>query len=283
MDERADRERAFHDERYADDPRVRLAPAYRAARAARDAYRDRVAAAGAGGDALEVGCGAGGAARVLGPVARSLIGIDVSPVALDAARAQVAARSAGWSARIDFMEMDAESLSFPDGTFDLVCGRGILHHVDAARLAAEAARVLRPGGRAVFLEPLGHNPFGNLFRRLTPRLRSEDEHPLLEADLESLHDAYAEVRVERYALLTPLAIPLLRWRAGLRLVAMLERADRWLFARSAWARRWAWIAVIEARTGGLPDGPAQHDGDHPARGASLTQGVAGGSGQVVGA
>jgi len=247
MGERADRERAFHDERYADDPRVRLAPAYRAAGAARDAYRDRVAAAGAGGDALEVGCGAGGAARVLGPVARSLIGIDVSPVALDAARAYVAARSAGWPARIEFRQMDAESLSFPDGTFDLVCGGGILHHVDAVRVAAEAARVLRPGGRAVFLEPLGHNPFVNLFRRLTPRLRSEDEHPLLEADLDALREVFGGVQVERFALLTPLAIPLLRWRAGLRLVAMLERADRWLFARSSWARRWAWIVVVEAR------------------------------------
>jgi hypothetical protein len=99
----------------------------------------------------------------------------------------------------------------------------------------------------VFLEPLGHNPFVNLFRRLTPRLRSEDEHPLLEADLDALREVFRDVRVDRFALLTPLAIPLLRWRFGSRLVALLERADRWLFARSARARRWAWIVVIDGR------------------------------------
>jgi len=46
---------------------------------------------------------------------------------------------------------DAESLPFPDASFDLVLGHAVLHHLPDLRCAfAEFRRVLRPGGRIVF-------------------------------------------------------------------------------------------------------------------------------------
>jgi ubiquinone/menaquinone biosynthesis C-methylase UbiE len=46
---------------------------------------------------------------------------------------------------------DAESLPFADGSFDLVLGHAVLHHLpDLDRAFAEFWRVLRPGGRIVF-------------------------------------------------------------------------------------------------------------------------------------
>jgi SAM-dependent methyltransferase len=46
---------------------------------------------------------------------------------------------------------DAESLPFPDRSFDLVLGHAVLHHLpDLERAFAEFHRVLRPGGRIVF-------------------------------------------------------------------------------------------------------------------------------------
>ncbi len=243
MDDRIDRERDFHDHRYADDPRVRLGAVYRAAIAAQQHYLDLAAELGTGADVLELGCGGGVISRTLGPVARSVVGIDLSPVAVDQARASAAEPGAD----VDFRVMDAESLTFGDDSFDLVCGSGILHHVDLERALSQIVRVLRPGGSALFLEPLGHNPLINAFRRVTPRLRSVDEHPLLEADLEALSGPFGDVVVGRFALLTPLAAPLMRWRAGERLSGWLERADRWLLARSALARRWAWMVVIVVR------------------------------------
>jgi hypothetical protein len=44
-------------------------------------------------------------------------------------------------------------------------------------------KILQPKGKAIFIEPLGHNFLINLYRRLTPNIRSADEHPLLAKDL----------------------------------------------------------------------------------------------------
>lgn len=50
--------------------------------------------------------------------------------------------------------------SYPDDTFDLVFGQAALHHLahDTSGLATQMLRVLKPGGRLIFIfEPLGHN------------------------------------------------------------------------------------------------------------------------------
>ncbi len=87
--------------------------------------------------------------------------------------------------------MDAENLKFNDHTFDLVYGSGILHHLSIEKAIVEIKRVLKKDGRAIFYEPLGHNIFINIFRLLTPSLRSEDEHPLLIKDLELIKRTFS--------------------------------------------------------------------------------------------
>jgi SAM-dependent methyltransferase len=53
--------------------------------------------------------------------------------------------------RVRAARADAESLPFPDESFDLVLGHAVLHHLpDLRRAFAEFFRVLRPGGRIVF-------------------------------------------------------------------------------------------------------------------------------------
>lgn len=80
--------------------------------------------------------------------------------------------------RHTFRLMDAHHLAFPDHTFDIVFGTGILHHLDLETAAGEIARVLKDDGEMVFLEPLGRNPIGKLVRWLTPGARTPDERPL---------------------------------------------------------------------------------------------------------
>jgi SAM-dependent methyltransferase len=85
-----------------------------------------------------------------------------------------------------FHLMDAHALGFADGSFDVVFGNAILHHLDFHRALDEIERVLAPGGGLLFLEPLDLNPVGWAVRALTPRARTEDERPFRFAELREL-------------------------------------------------------------------------------------------------
>lgn len=71
--------------------------------------------------------------------------------------------------------MDAAQLSYDDEYFDCVLGVAALHHViKYSGVSRELYRVLKPGGRAIFVENLGHNPLIQLGRRLTMKRLPQD-------------------------------------------------------------------------------------------------------------
>ena len=80
-------------------------------------------------------------------------GFDLSPALLAVGRA-VAARE---GLDIDFREMPAERLEYPDNSFDLVVARDILHHVEIPATLAEIRRVSRPGARLLVNEVYTHS------------------------------------------------------------------------------------------------------------------------------
>jgi ubiquinone/menaquinone biosynthesis C-methylase UbiE len=96
---------------------------------------------------LEIGCGTGNLsvrAKLAHP-SISMIGSDPDPLALK--RAQ---RKASRLSGIRFERGYAQRLPYADGEFDRVLSSMMLHHLDSdakAAAAAEAFRVLRPGGR----------------------------------------------------------------------------------------------------------------------------------------
>lgn len=104
----------------------------------------------ASGDVLELGCGGG---INLGLYDRSrvnsLAGIDPSPELMDRARAS--ARDKGFT--VDFRAGYGENMPFADASFDTVLTTFTLCSVtDPVAVAQEMRRVLRPGGRILFLE-----------------------------------------------------------------------------------------------------------------------------------
>jgi len=107
----------------------------------------------------------------------SITGLDISETGIAKARA-----SFGDIAK--FYAGDAHAMPFPDASFDLVVGRSILHHLDLEVALKEICRVLRPSGKAVFVEPLRDNPGAKILRALTPRARTADEKPLTCADIQ---------------------------------------------------------------------------------------------------
>jgi SAM-dependent methyltransferase len=148
---------------------------------------------------------------------------------------------------LKFVKADAEALDFADGSFDLICGSGILHHLDLERSLGEVHRVLSDGGRGVFYEPLGHNPLLNLYRRLTPGSHTPDEHPLLVREIADVKKTFSNARAEFFDLLSVFVIPILWMPGGRALLRASEWADRQTFRFVPWLRPWGAVVVLELR------------------------------------
>ncbi len=100
---------------------------------------------------LSVGCGTGAdaflAADLVGP-SGSVVGIDIAPEMVRLAEEK--ARTRG-DTNVTFQVMDAEDLTFPDESFDVVISQYTLMYVpDDHQALTEAHRVLKPGGRFAF-------------------------------------------------------------------------------------------------------------------------------------
>jgi SAM-dependent methyltransferase len=140
--------------------------------------------------------------------------------------------------------MNAEELTFADESFDLVCGVAILHHLDLERAYSAIARVLGPGGSAIFLEPLAHNPAINLYRRATPHLRTVDEHPLFMRDIRMAEAYFGRVEAEYFNLFSMGAMAFSRTPAFRTARRALQAFDRVVFSALPPLRRYAWTASL---------------------------------------
>ena len=105
------------------------------------------------GDVLDVGCGEGQVARHLASVGCRAVGVDPIRAQVDAAVERGGGPTYAMAA--------ADRLPFPSGRFDAVVACLVFEHIDAIDDAlAEVARVVRPGGRFLFLlnHPLLQTP-----------------------------------------------------------------------------------------------------------------------------
>lgn len=240
---RLQREAQFHDRLFADNTRARGARKfYTVATAATRHYRALIDENCTGQRVLEYGCGKGGHVLALARCGANVVGIDISAEGIQQATAQ--ARAEGLEDKLTFKIMNAEALEFPDNHFDIVCGNSILHHLNLDSTCRELIRVLKPEGRAVFREPLGHNLLINLYRKLTPKMRTEDEHPLLSRDLVTLAGYFHEAHIHYYALCTLMAIPFRALPGFKRLLAVLEWLDG-ILLRLPFVKRQAWLVIIQ--------------------------------------
>ncbi|HEU0069913.1 MAG TPA: class I SAM-dependent methyltransferase [Alphaproteobacteria bacterium] len=241
--DRIAREQDFHNARFTEEVREAQGKFYATIQHAFAAYNARVAELAIGADVLEYGCAKGQRSVALAPRAKSVVGIDISEVGIGQADELAAERGI---ANCDFQVMNAEAMTLPDASFDLVFGSGILHHLDLERAYSEIARVLRPGGRAVMWEPLGHNWLINWYRSKTPQARTPDEHPILRRDIALARRYFGDVKL-RFDGFTTLGMTPLRatpvFAAG---YALAQGLDKILL--SIPGLRWqAWFVLMELR------------------------------------
>ena len=131
---------------------------------------------------------------------------------------------------------------------DLIVGTGILHHLNLSVVMNKIKEALRPGGKIIFIEPLGGNPLINLYRRLTPGRRTKNERPLRRGDIELLNRYFPGLRVYYYHCFSICAALFARTRYFKLAYRFSWWVDKWFF-RIPCMKRFAWVAVIEGLKG----------------------------------
>ena len=122
----------------------------------------RVARVRPGERVLDLATGTGITAIAARERGSTVTGVDLTPELLAVARKK--ASEAGFD-DIVFREADAEALPFADAAFDVVVSTcGHMFAPDQPKVAAEMARVLRSGGRAVFLAWTPEGGLGRWFQ-----------------------------------------------------------------------------------------------------------------------
>ncbi len=156
-----------------------------------------------GGHALEI-CGG------FGKLAAALAGVfpDAKVTGLDlyAAGGPDADSALEKHPNLEYVAGDAFDLSrYPENSIDLVWGQAALHHLshDLKGIARETSRVLKPGGRLVFIfEPLGHNLLVAAIRAMRmARHQLGDESNLYLSQFERIGESFARTEVQVFNLL----------------------------------------------------------------------------------
>jgi ubiquinone/menaquinone biosynthesis C-methylase UbiE len=158
---------------------------------------------------LEVGCGRGdiwkkNAKRI--PVGWQIMLTDFSPGMLDDCKAHLGQQLAG---RFDWEVMDAQSIPYPDASFDVVVANMMLYHVpDRPKALAQIRRVLKPEGGMLALT-IGARHMEELMllaeKHVPALVKERDKQGFitgnfsLENGEEQLRAQFSEVRIERFA------------------------------------------------------------------------------------
>lgn len=195
---------------------------------------------------IDFGCGGGQNSIRLAKEGAIVFAFDISEEAVKATRRLAVANGLGKKVIVE--RMAAEKLNYNSNSIDLIFGTGILHHTDLDLSKKEICRILKKRGRAVFLEPLGHNPFINLFRLLTPSKRTPTEKPLRFQDIENLGKDFNRMNHREFCLLSLLAIlfiPLKNKKLFEIVSKRLTAIDNFLCHSFPFLRKYFWIIVIE--------------------------------------
>jgi ubiquinone/menaquinone biosynthesis C-methylase UbiE len=191
-------------------------------------------------DVLDYGCGVGNTAKKIskcGP--KKITGIDISKISIEKAIKEAKLLNLNVEYKVD----NCEETSLDSQSYDIIYGAGILHHLKLEKCIEEINRILKKDGKMVFMEPLGTNPLINIYRKMTPNSRSEDEHPLINSDFKFLNKKFNDVEIKYYGFLTLIFFPFYKFPEKSKIFSFLASFDQLLF-KIKFMRLFAWSVLI---------------------------------------
>lgn len=189
---------------------------------------------------LEYGCGAGGDFELYKSSKSNLHGIDISKEAINLA----INKCDKLNLKSHYLVADAENTNLESDYFDIIVGSGIIHHLNIENAMSELSRLIKSDGECIFHEPMGHNPFINLFRILTPHMRTPDEHPILTSDFIIMKKYFEQVEVKYFYLLSLSAFIFRKTIFFDKIYKLLIKLDEYIINNIPRLGKHSWISVI---------------------------------------
>lgn len=142
---------------------------------------------------LDIGCGIGDTSVFFAKRGAKVVGIDISPKAIEISKKLSKLHQTNNLTK--FKTGDIQKLDYKANSFDIVNGKAVLHHVDLNQAITEVHRVLKPGGIAIFSDPLDYNPIIKFYDKFASSgLRSPDERRLNLQDLSRIKAVFRKVQ-----------------------------------------------------------------------------------------
>ncbi|MBU1256697.1 class I SAM-dependent methyltransferase [Patescibacteria group bacterium] len=152
---------------------------------------------------LDLGCGLGESSvwfAVNG--AKKVIALDISAQMLKGVNSL--ANKHKVKDIVTTLKSAAEEIDLLDNSIDIIFGGNVLHHTNINVISKEIKRILKTGGKAVFIEPLAYNPLINIYRKMASDVRTTMEKPFTFKDIDNLSKGFHGVKHKEFQLFTTL-------------------------------------------------------------------------------
>lgn len=190
---------------------------------------------------LDICCGHGFTTVKCAKRGAYVTGIDISPKMIKLAKKNVEFNNI--SKNVDLKLISAEKMSFENNTFDCVVGIGALHHLNLDIAGKEISRVLKNGGKAIFLEPRLPFKWIMVLRSIIPIrcFESPGGGSLSDNDIYIFGSHFKDSEIHYFLFLRKIfRIPILR-----RFEFKPDKIDSFLINKFPIFRKFCWAFVLE--------------------------------------
>ncbi|MCK4293069.1 MAG: methyltransferase domain-containing protein [Planctomycetes bacterium] len=192
---------------------------------------------------LDLGSGRGNFSVFLTKQGAKTMGVDLGPQLMAGARSLAAVNHVD----CEFQEANVSNLPFEEGSYDIVVGLGILHHLsqsDLKKALQETYRVLKKNGVAFFCEPVENSKVFDFIQNIFPAgkkgsnyyrpsilqrkawrqfVRKIDERPLTNRELVLAGGQFARINIRTYGLLIRFQRLIGRYRKTLKAIEAIDK------------------------------------------------------------
>lgn len=194
-----------------------------------------------GKEILDVCCGYGFTSVRLAKIGAQVTGIDISPKMIELAQRNAELNSV--EDNISLKVMSVQAMDFADQSFDFVVGIGALHHLNLETAGHEISRVLKKGGKALFLEP--RIPFKWLIfaRSIFPNkcFESPGGAQLTDKEISKFSGFFSKTEINYFLFLRKLArFPLLN-----KISEKLDKYDLYLIEKFPFLKKFYWAFLLQ--------------------------------------